>query len=101
MTDKQESNEMTDIKTKLLNPKHWLRLLIMVLLAFVLGIIVRLAVPVISIVQWVLTLITGEQNARLKTFSGSLNAYMHQITQYLSFHSEQAPFPLSDWPKSE
>ncbi|MFT5260193.1 MAG: hypothetical protein ACI9J2_001783 [Saprospiraceae bacterium] len=86
------------MKTKLLNPKHWIRLLIMVLLCFVLGIIICYAIPIIFVVQWVLTLFTGDQNARLKDFSGNLNTYMHQILQYLSFHSEQAPFPLSDWP---
>ncbi len=91
---------MSDLKTKLLNPSHWLRLLIMILMCFILAIAVCYLVPIIFIVQWVLSLFTGEQNARLKSFSSSLNTYLHQILQYLSFHSDEAPFPMSDWPSA-
>lgn len=87
------------LKNKLANPKHWLRLLLMLLMFMILFNLVKFIVSITLIVQWVLVLITGTPNERLKNFTKSLNQYGYQIMEFVSFNSDKRPFPLSDWPE--
>jgi len=46
---------------------------------------------------WVL--FTGETNKLLEKFGQSLAAYTYQIIRYLTFNTEERPFPFDlDWP---
>lgn len=94
------SNENKALKTKLANPRHWIRLVLMLLMFTILFYLVKFIVSITLIVQWVLVLLSGEPNARLKGFSKSLNRYGYQIMEYVSFNSDERPFPLSDWPEA-
>ncbi len=87
-------------KSKLANPGHWLRLLVMLLMFFILFYLVKFIVSIALVVQWVLVLLSGEPNSRLKGFTKSLNQYAFQIMEYVSFNADKRPFPLSDWPES-
>jgi len=88
-----------DLKDNILNPSHWIRLLIMALMYVILFSLVQLIASVSMIIQWVLVLFTGETNPRLRHFTKGLNLYSFQILEFLNFNSEQRPFPLSDWPE--
>lgn len=88
------------LKNKLLNPKHWIRLLLMVLMFIILFTLVKFILSIALIVQWALVLFTGEPNARLLHFTKGLNRYGYQIMEFISYNSELKPFPLSDWPES-
>ncbi len=89
------------LKTKLLNPGHWLRGLLMVLMFVILHFMVKFVLLALMVVQWVLVLLSGEPNARLMDFTKSLNRYGYQIMEFVTFHSDERPFPLSDWPASK
>lgn len=95
------SDKTEDIKTKLLNPTHWIRALIMVVMFLALKWIVMFIVAIAGIVQWVLTLIMGEPNAQLRDFTASLNQYGYQIMQFVTLNSDERPFPFSDWPSGK
>ena len=56
---------------------------------------------VITILQTALTLFTDEPSRTLRQFGGSLSVYVKQIGQYLSYQTEQKPYPFSDWPEPE
>ena len=90
--------DTSDIKSKLANPDHWLRLLIMLGFSFVLFIIARFVLSIVMLVQWILVLFTGETNQRLKEFTAGVNRYAYQIMEYMCFNSDERPFPFSDWP---
>ncbi|RRJ85476.1 DUF4389 domain-containing protein [Aestuariirhabdus litorea] len=60
----------------------------------------RLVVGVVVLSQVVFVLMTGSPNDNLLDFSRSLNRYIFQILQFLTYHSEQKPFPFSDWPQA-
>lgn len=77
---------------------EWLRLLFMLLYAAVIFYVIKLIVTVILIIQFVSRLITGSSLERLRTFSAQVSAYGYQILQYVSYNSDDKPFPLSDWP---
>ena len=45
-------------------------------------------------------LATGRPNDRLQTVGAQFSTYVYQVFRYLTFNSEQRPFPFSDWPDS-
>ena len=89
-----------ELKNKILNPDHWMRLLLMALMYIILFSLVKLIVSISLLVQWILVLFAGEPNARLRHFTKGLNRYGYQIMEFISFNSDERPFPLSDWPES-
>lgn len=56
---------------------------------------------VITIIQTLLNLFTGEPSESLQSAGRSLGVYVKQISEYLSYASEQKPYPFSDWPQVE
>ena len=53
----------------------------------------------LSIVQWLVTALTGEPNAALSRWIGALGTYIGQALAYLGFDSDEQPFPLGkDFP---
>ena len=88
------------LKNKILNPAHWIRLLLMVLMYVILFSMIQFIVTISLLVQWILVLLTGETNTRLRHFTKGLNRYAYQIMEFINFNSDERPFPLSDWPES-
>ena len=90
-----------DLKQKLLNPGHWIRLLLMLLMFIILSLLIKTVLFIVLFVQWILVILNGEPNARLLHFTKSMNVYAYQIMEFISFNSEVKPFPLSDWPETK
>ncbi|MEY3219522.1 MAG: hypothetical protein RIT27_879 [Pseudomonadota bacterium] len=88
---------MNDLKERALSLDIWLRGLLTLLFIFVFGITYWIILGV-AFFQFGAWLITGETNERLQDFSESLTTYIYQITQYLTFNSEEKPFPFSRLP---
>jgi hypothetical protein len=55
----------------------------------------------IVFVQTLLNLFTGEPSESLKDFGKSLGIYLKQISEFLSYASEEKPYPFSDWPQAK
>ncbi|WP_019605082.1 DUF4389 domain-containing protein [Teredinibacter turnerae] len=88
-----------DIKSNLTSSKHWLRLVFMVLFAVFLQ--VALAVLwVLVCVQFLFALVTGSDNPKLRYFAASLAIYIHRTISFLTYNSEEKPFPFADWPET-
>jgi hypothetical protein len=52
------------------------------------------------LVQLIHRLVQGAPNAAMMTFGDSLSRYLAQIGRFGSFHTEQKPWPFSDWPQA-
>jgi hypothetical protein len=78
----------------------WIRALYMLLMGIILQLCGTLLCA-LTLLQFVLALLTDAPNARLIAFSRSLGRYVQQIVWFLAFASEQVPFPFGDWPSSE
>ena len=75
----------------------WVRGLLMLLMAIafhISGMLLALS----AIVQFVLALLSDGPNARLLAFGRSLGLYLAQIADFVSFATEEVPFPFGDWP---
>lgn len=101
---KAESVETIDIepswKERLLSADHWLRFVFMVLFAIILG-VAAYVISVLVVIQFVWALVTGEGNEKLRNFGGSLGVYIHQTLRFLTYNTEDKPFPFADWPDNE
>ena len=89
---------MTD--TSVTTPgKHsiWARGLLMLLMAIAFQISGTL-LAVGAIVQFVLALLSDTPNAQVVAFGRSLGLYLSQIASFVSFATEETPFPFSAWP---
>jgi len=56
---------------------------------------------IVTIIQFVIVLVNDAPNARLLEFGRSLGIYLRQTVDYLTFVTEDMPFPFSEWPSVE
>lgn len=87
------------LKSNLTSSKHWLRLVFMLLFAAVLQ-LASLVMWVLVAVQFIFSLITGDDNQHLRRFGHSLSTYIYDVLKFLCYSSEEKPFPFADWPAS-
>lgn len=76
----------------------WLRGLYMLIFMFVLG-LVKFVAFVVIIFQFLTVLFTAETNKKLLRFGQSLSIYQYQIMMFLTYNSEEHPFPMGEWPE--
>lgn len=86
-----------EIKSNLTSSKHWLRLLFMVLFAVILY-IAAIVMSVLVALQFLFSLISGRDNRNLRHFGQSLAQYIYRTLRFLTYNSEDKPFPFDDWP---
>jgi hypothetical protein len=51
-----------------------------------------------AIIQFVFALFSDAPNPRLTLFGRSVGRFQGQIADFVSFASEDLPFPFADWP---
>jgi|SRR5690554_245664 len=90
--------ESETIKTNLTSSSHWIRLLFMILFALILY-VAGFVVAVLVLVQFLFALITGSDNTNLRQMGDSLTQYVAQTLSFLTYNSDDKPFPFADWPK--
>lgn len=87
-----------EIKQNIRERKTWLRGLYM-LLFLVFYSVAKVIIFAVIAFQFVLTLLTGQTNERLIKLGQSLCTYVYQILSFLTFNSNQHPYPFAPWPK--
>ncbi len=87
-------------KERLLSVEHWLRFVFMVLFIVILSIVSYLIVALV-ILQFLWALVTGEGNEKLRDFGGSVACFIHQVLRFLTYNTDDKPFPFADWPEPE
>ena len=55
---------------------------------------------VTAVLQLILRLVNGKAHADLARFGAGLARYARQVIEYLTFASEEAPFPFRNWPNA-
>ncbi|GEM_PF-1901526 len=77
----------------------WMRGLFMLLFAALFHVTAAVT-GAVAVVQFLWKLITGDTNPRLLRFGEDLARYFYQIMQFLTFNTEEKPFPFADWPSA-
>lgn len=76
----------------------WMRLLFMLALTLIYS-LSRIVVGAVIVAQFIWVLLTADSNPKLLLFGKSLATYTNQVILYLTFNTEERPFPFdSDWP---
>ena len=75
----------------------WLRGFYMLIFMFFLG-VAKFVALVVILFQFLTVLFTAETNKKLIRFGESLSTYHYQIMMFLTYNSEEHPFPLGEWP---
>lgn len=96
----KEQLNSEQLKSNLTSSKHWLRLVFMVFFALILQ-LVSLIMWVLVIIQFLFSLITGDDNTHLRKFGHSLSTYIYQVLKFLCYSSDDKPFPFADWPEEK
>lgn len=89
-----------ELKENLKQKKTWLRGLYMLLFAIFYS-VAEIVILVVVLFQFLLALFTARTNARLVLFGKSLSTYVYQVMLYLTFNSEDKPFPFGEWPAAD
>ena len=84
----------------LTNVNTWIRLAYMVFFAL-LVMAARLLVSIVVIVQFALVLIFGRDNENLRNLGQGLGKWVYQAIMFLTFNSDDKPFPFDEWPALE
>ncbi|MGH6932610.1 MAG: DUF4389 domain-containing protein [Dongiaceae bacterium] len=95
MSDQAEPQvSMTNVKAR----GTWLRGLYMLLFIIIYSIAEFLGGAIV-LLQFLLMVLTGRTNDRLRGFSARLATFMYQVALYLTFNSEDKPYPFGAWPE--
>ncbi len=74
----------------------WKRIIFMLIYA-VIDSMVKLLLWLVVLLQVGSVLLTGGTNPNILGFGRSLSTYHYHILLFLTFNTEQLPFPFSDW----
>ena len=85
-----------NVKENVKNPDVWIRGLFIVVFGVILYFVFAV-IWLLVIFQFVTKVLTGNLNQHLANFSVGLVRYAFQILNYITFQSEERPFPFSPW----
>jgi len=76
----------------------WLRGLYMLIFMFFLW-VAKFVSSVVILFLFLTVVFTAETNKRLVKFGKSLSVYQYQVMMFLTYNSEEHPFPMGEWPE--
>ena len=86
-----------DVKKHVKSTTTWTRLMYLILYAIIFR-VASIVLFAITIIQFIKALLTGTPFAELQSFGGALAEYNKQLVAYLSYQSDEKPFPVGPWP---
>jgi len=99
--DVDDASEPNPLEQNIKSRNTWTRFLFMLISAVLLG-VTGMVGSFVVVLGFFWVLFTGEVNRQLQTVGQSIASYVGQIIRYLTFNSEQKPFPLGgEWPSGE
>lgn len=76
----------------------WLRLFLTLVYFGLFFYLIKFVMGACLLFQAAMQICTGHTNPRLLLFTSDLNRFAFHALQYLTYTSDQRPFPFSDWP---
>ncbi|MFT5579397.1 MAG: hypothetical protein ACI9WS_002156 [Paraglaciecola psychrophila] len=91
--------EQEQLSARLKDVSQWTRILYIVLFALAYS-AANFLLKIVVVVQIGTSLVTGGPNVKLSQFAGVLTHYLFQLARFLTYNSEDSPFPSGEWPDS-
>jgi len=95
----QQSNT-DELKKNIKDSSVWKRLLFMILFSILYS-AAEVVLAVVVIYQFLSLLITGNKNEKVLSFGAQISTYAYQVFSFLTFNTENKPFPMSNWPSDK
>lgn len=95
MTD----HEKTELEQNLTSRSTWVRLIYMLLFAFIFW-LASMVLTVVVVLQFLHILIAGKGNDNLLQFGQQLGIYFRQLIDFLCYSDDHQPFPFGAWPEA-
>jgi hypothetical protein len=93
-----QENQMNEkTKATLTNLDTWKRGLFMVVFAIISG-VAKLVVTLVAVFQFITLLFKGQTNEAVIPLGQNLSTYLYQITLFLTFKTDEMPFPFLHFP---
>ncbi|VFQ44536.1 DUF4389 domain-containing protein [Desulfoluna butyratoxydans] len=61
--------------------------------------VVLAIVVVLALFQLICSLVTRSPNDKIMRFGKNLGVYLSQIVDFLTYNTDQKPWPFQDWPR--
>ncbi len=97
MTDSVSGEE---VRENISSRKTWVRLIYMIVMAIAWN-IAEIIFWAVTVLQFLIKLITGATNPYLRRFGRQLAAFFQQTARFETFDTETVPFPFSAWPSGD
>lgn len=78
----------------------WMRGAFILLFGFIYSVAEVVMIAVVAL-QFVFILFTQNKNPKVLAFGADLSEYLYQIFRYLTFNTDNRPFPFTEWPKGK
>jgi len=72
----------------------WFRIIVMIVSGIILA-IWKALVQLLAIINWLITVFSGKRNKELADFCEYWNTEMYKFVRYLTFVTNERPFPFS------
>ena len=89
-----------ELQDNLKQVSTWKRIGFILIFAVIAG-VVRTLIWVVVLLQIASALLTGNTNQHILGFGQKLAAYLYHIMLFMTFNTDQVPFPFSDWGLTE
>ncbi len=96
----QKTEDSTQDKKNENNPEVFNRIFYTILFAII-GWMSLWVFAFVVLIQFGFLLITGQVNKNLKGFNQEVGLFLYDMIKYLSFQTNEKPFPFRDWPYGE
>lgn len=96
-----EEAASSPIEENLKSKPTWIRLVFMIVFS-VLASVTTFVATVVVVLGFLWVLFTGETNKQLQAAGKSIASYLYQIFCYLTYNSDERPFPFeTEWPSAD
>jgi energy-coupling factor transporter transmembrane protein EcfT len=85
------------IRDNLLSGTTWLRAFFMLMFGVICYYTMWIAF-ILVFFQFCVVLLSGKLNERLLPIGQSISLYIHQILEFITYNSDEKPFPFNSWP---
>ena len=92
-----DENVTEEFKEHVKDTSAWTRLIFMALFA-VLYWVAEAVIMIVVLFQFLCVLFTGNKNEKVLALGAQLSTYAYQVFRYLTYNSDERPFPFGEWP---
>lgn len=89
--------QKNEIEKNISERSTWVRGLYMLLFLIIYN-LAEMLTWAVALIQFAFKLFTGRLNPQLLDFGQSLSLFVYQVWRFLTFNSEELPFPFASWP---